>query len=137
MAPLVGVLLSLVMYIGSDHVIRSNSALLADLHATNLPQISEVSRFRVKLSDNHSRLTSSLIAALVHADEERVSITARENLFILHDTEQGFAGQLSMSTEHASSRGSKIDSPSLRWTTMTSCGLSRSTGSTDWVETMS
>lgn len=86
-APIIGILLTIVLYLSTSSVIRSHAEIFQTLKDSNLPQISEVSRVTVLLIDNHSQFTNLLISALNKPDEERIYLEGREILQKLHDIE--------------------------------------------------
>jgi len=97
-APLIGVILTLILYFTSNSIIRSHSELFQHLGESNLPQVSEINRVTVLLIKNHTQLTALLISALEHMDEERVYLEGKILLNSMHELENQFS--LSFFSEH-------------------------------------
>lgn len=85
--PIIGIILTLVLYIGSNAIIQSHSTLLQELHESNLPQISGVSNSIALLANNHNNLTEILLSSLESPDEEMIYIEGRNILNRLHEIE--------------------------------------------------
>ena len=94
-APLIGVILTLVLYFTSNAIIQSHSTLFKQLSESNLPQVSEISRITVLLTNNHSELTSLLLSTLDDPDEERVYVKGRRILNELYRIEDQLKLKLS------------------------------------------
>ena len=86
-APFIGVFLTLILYFASNAIIRSHSEFFQQLHNSNLPQISEISRIAVLLINNHSELTALLLSVNKDTDEEQVYLQGRKVLDDLHSIE--------------------------------------------------
>lgn len=96
-APFLGVILTLVLYIASNAVMREHSELFQELSDHNLPQISEISRIITTQANNHSRLTTLLLSAVADPDEERVYLEGRGVLNKLHKIEDQLTNSISLS----------------------------------------
>ncbi|MCW8900147.1 MAG: HAMP domain-containing histidine kinase [Gammaproteobacteria bacterium] len=85
--PIIGIILTLILYFASNAVIRSHADLFQKLHDNNLPQISAISRSITLLANNHNALTDTLVAAISNPDEEKIYIQGRAVLNQLHQIE--------------------------------------------------
>ena len=77
LAPLIGVILTLVLYFSSHAIIQSNAHLFKQINDSNLPHMGQISLLIVELIDNHSRLSSLLLSTLSDPDEERVYLEGK------------------------------------------------------------
>jgi diguanylate cyclase (GGDEF)-like protein/PAS domain S-box-containing protein len=85
-APLIGVVLTLIIFYSSNATIQSHSNILKDIDESNLPQIGEISRTVILLSLNHEKLERLLHNAEDDPDEERIYLEGRvilDELYIL------------------------------------------------------
>ena len=86
-APLIGIVLTIVLYVANNTITRSHADLIQQLYESNLPQVSEISRVAVLLTDSHSSLSLLLNTAVDEQDEERIYLQGREILNNLHKLE--------------------------------------------------
>ena len=86
-APFIGIILTLILYLTSNAIIQSHSDLFQQLSDSNLPQVSQISQVTVLLISNHSKLSELLNSAADDPDEERVYVQGREILDQLHHLE--------------------------------------------------
>ncbi len=86
-APAIGIILTIILFVSSDSVIRFYSSLFNQISHNNLPQISEISQATILLSSNHIRLTDLLLQTIQSPDEESVYIRGRDILDTLHNIE--------------------------------------------------
>lgn len=77
LTPAICVLLTLILHLASNTIIRSNTQLMKQLNDSNLSLISELSHLSVELNNQHARLSSVLIDAINDPDEETVYLTSR------------------------------------------------------------
>lgn len=96
-APFIGIILTLVLYIASNAVIRSHSDLFQELSERNLSHISEISRVIAIQANNHTKLTTLLLSAVGNPDEERIYLEGRGVLNKLHEIESQLVSNLSIS----------------------------------------
>ena len=89
-APIIGIILAILLYITSDAIIREHSAVLQRLSESNLPLITRVSQSSLLLGDEYTQLTLLLLSAQKHQDEEQVYLEGRKILNNLHEIEQKF-----------------------------------------------
>ena len=87
-APLIGVVLTLIIFYSSNATIQSHSNILKDIDESNLPQIGEISRTVILLSHNHEKLERLLYAAEKDPDEEKIYLEGRVILNELHTLEK-------------------------------------------------
>ena len=85
--PIIGIILTIILYIASNAIINSHSELFQELRESNLPQISEVSRSITLLANNHNKLTEILLSSIESPDEETIYIEGRNVLNRLHEIE--------------------------------------------------
>ena len=85
--PIIGIILTLILYFSSNSVIRSHSELFQHLSKSNLPQVSEITQISVLLSNNHGKLSALLLSAQNDPNEEKVYLNGRKILNELHALE--------------------------------------------------
>lgn len=88
LAPVVGVLLTVVFLVASERTMQSERQLLKRLSNANLPLVGEINRTITSMVDLHMQLSSMLHQAIEHQDEETVYVEGRLLLNSLHDHEQ-------------------------------------------------
>lgn len=86
-APLIGVVLTLILYFASNAIIRSHSTLFQQLNQSNLPHVSEISHVTVLLINNHTELSTLLQSAAEGLNEEKIYLSGRKLLDNLHEFE--------------------------------------------------
>lgn len=86
-APLIGVVLTLILYFASNAIIRSHSNLFQQLSQSNLPQVSKISHVTVLLINNHTELSTLLQSAAEDLNEEKTYLSGRRILDNLHELE--------------------------------------------------
>ena len=87
-APVIGVILTLILYFTSNSIIQSHSELFQKLSESNLPQVSQISQITVMLSNNHNNLSTLLNSVAGNPDEERIYLQGRIILYQLHELEE-------------------------------------------------
>lgn len=85
--PIIGLFLTLILYITSNSIIISHSALFKELRESNLPQISDISQSIALLANNQNKLASLLVSAADNLDEEQIYLQGKELLNQLHTIE--------------------------------------------------
>ncbi|WP_022950982.1 sensor domain-containing protein [Leucothrix mucor] len=98
-APLVGVVLTLIIFYSSNATIQSHSDILKDIDGSNLPQIGEISRTVILLSLNHEKLERLLHTVEDDPDEERIYLEGRVILDELHILEEQLNKTLGSSSQ--------------------------------------
>ena len=86
-APLIGVILTLILYLTSNQVIRSNSVLFQNLSETNLVQISEVSEITLLITASNSEIITLLLES-EKLDEEGIYVEGKIRLNHLYQIEE-------------------------------------------------
>ncbi|MCJ8295039.1 MAG: PAS domain-containing sensor histidine kinase [Colwellia sp.] len=89
-APIIGIILAILLYITSDAIIREHNKVLQRLSESNLPLITKISQSSLLLGDEYTQLTLLLLSAQKHQDEELVYIEGRKILNNLHEIEHNF-----------------------------------------------
>ncbi len=89
-APIIGLCLTVVLYLASNQVIEQQSEVFQQLSNSNLPQVSEVSQFSVLLSDNLIELIDLLATPTAELDEEQVYLQGRDILNNIHNLRERF-----------------------------------------------
>ena len=89
-APIIGLFLTVVLYLASNQVIEQQSEVFQQLSNSNLPQVSEVSQFSVLLSDNLIELIDLLATPTAELDEEQVYLQGRDILNNIHNLRERF-----------------------------------------------
>jgi len=87
-APVIGVILTLILYFTSNAIIQSQADVFQQLSDSNLPQISQISQIIVKLSSSHNDLSALLSSTGDDQDEERIYLQGREILNDVHELEK-------------------------------------------------
>ena len=86
-APLIGVLLTLIVFLNSQSTIESHLNLLRQISQSNLIQVGEIARTVTLLSTNHEKLKQLLRSATITPDEEKTDSEGRVILDELHSLE--------------------------------------------------
>jgi len=86
-APVIGVILTLILYFTSNAIIQSQSEVFKQLSDSNLPQVSQISQVTVLLVNIHNDLSALLNSANDDPDEERIYLQGRDILDQLHELE--------------------------------------------------
>ena len=86
-APLIGVLLTLVVYLGANQIIQSNNLLLEMINETNLAQVSEINEIKLRISSINSDLVTLLLEP-AELDEEEIYVEGKKKLNELHKVQQ-------------------------------------------------
>jgi len=86
-APLLGIVFTLVIYLSSYQIIQSNSVLFKSLSETNLVQISEINKISIQLANSNSEIFTLLLES-ASFDEEEIYIQGKRQLNLLYDIEQ-------------------------------------------------
>ena len=89
-APIIGIILAILLYITSDAIIREHSAVLQRLSESNLPLITKISQSSLLLGNEYTQLTLLLLSEQKHQDEELVYLEGRKILNNLHEIEHKF-----------------------------------------------
>ncbi|NQZ89640.1 MAG: PAS domain-containing sensor histidine kinase [Colwellia sp.] len=89
-APVIGIVLAILLYMASNAIIDEHSEVLEKLSESNLPLITSISQSSLLLGDEYTQLTLLLLSAQKHQDEEKIYIDGRNILNNLHDIEQEF-----------------------------------------------
>ena len=85
--PLIGVLLTLVVYLGANQIIQSNNLLLEMINETNLAQVSEINEIKLRISSINSDLVTLLLEP-AELDEENIYVEGKKKLNELHKVQQ-------------------------------------------------
>ena len=85
--PLIGVLLTLVVYLGANQIIQSNNLLLEMINETNLAQVSEINEIKLRISSINSDLVTLLLGP-AELDEENIYVEGRKQLNELYKIQQ-------------------------------------------------
>jgi PAS domain S-box-containing protein len=85
--PLIGVLLTLVVYLGANQIIQSNNLLLEMINETNLAQVSEINEIKLRISSINSDLVTLLLEP-AELDEEEIYVEGKKKLNELHKVQQ-------------------------------------------------
>ena len=86
-APIIGVLLTLIIYLTSNDVIHSQNQLFHKINDSNLVQVGEINREIIKLANNNSDIIALLLEA-ESLDEEQVYEKGKSALNQLYQIEQ-------------------------------------------------
>ncbi|TWX59377.1 PAS domain-containing hybrid sensor histidine kinase/response regulator [Colwellia hornerae] len=78
-APFIGVLLTLILYVTSNQVIRTNAELFQNLSETNLVQISEISEITLLITASNSEIITLLLES-DKLDEEGIYVEGKKRL---------------------------------------------------------
>ncbi|MCJ8318154.1 MAG: ATP-binding protein [Colwellia sp.] len=100
-APIIGIVLAILLYVTSNAIIREHSEVLQQLSESNLPKISKISQSSIRLSDGHTKLSLLLLSAQIHQDEEKIYLGGRKILNNLHKIEAEFALSLAIQNDDA------------------------------------
>jgi PAS domain S-box-containing protein len=100
-APVIGIVLTLILFAVTNIIIQSQNNLLRSLQQANLAQTSEINRFIILLTTNHNQFSSLLHEAPISLDEEQVYLKGRQILDALHSYEKKLLTSFS-NEEHAS-----------------------------------
>jgi len=92
-APILGVILTLILYLSSNKVIEDNAKLFQDLSKTNLVQISEINQISILLTDSNSEIISLLLES-DNLDEEEIYVQGKTQLNQLYDIEKRLTNTL-------------------------------------------
>jgi len=82
-SPVIGVLLTLILYFTSDQILQAHAKLFTDISESNLPQISEISQVTLLLSESNSEIISLLLET-EGFDEEEIYVEGKKQLNSLH-----------------------------------------------------
>ena len=100
--PLTVLLLSLLLYVVGQNMMRSQIDEIEKLVNSNMPQIGRLNQLTVDLLDQHANFSLLLLSAADHQDEERIYLEGRGLLNRLHLLEKDFLaatkGQISYPT---------------------------------------
>jgi len=77
-APLIGVLLTLIVYFAANSIIKSKVELLTQINKSNLPLVSEYSKASISMLNLHAHLTHLLLVGLENPDEETMYLGGRK-----------------------------------------------------------
>jgi len=86
-APILGVILTLVLYLSSNQIIQDNTDLFKNLSKTNLIQISEINQISILLTDSNSEIITLLLES-ENLDEEEIYVQGKTQLNQLYDIEK-------------------------------------------------
>ncbi|MBU2869809.1 response regulator [Colwellia sp. E2M01] len=86
-APIIGVLLTLILYLTSNQVIRENTKLFQEISETNLIQISEISELTQLITASNNEIITLLLAA-EQLDQEAIYAAGKVQLNHLYQIEQ-------------------------------------------------
>jgi PAS domain S-box-containing protein len=87
-APLIGIVLTIVLLVANNTVIQSHTKVLQSIQNSNLPQLSEISRFTILLVKNHAQFSVLLSSSSIQLDEEQIYLQGRLILNELHKFEE-------------------------------------------------
>ncbi|PWQ93708.1 sensor domain-containing protein [Leucothrix arctica] len=87
-APFIGVVLTMIIFYSSNSIIQGHTDILKGLNQSNLPQVGEISRSVIMLSNNHGKLETLLASAKIAPDEEKIYLEGRVILDELHVLEE-------------------------------------------------
>ena len=86
-APLIGVVLTIILYLTSNHIIRSYAELFHNLSETNLTQITEISEITLLITASNSEIITLLLES-EQLDEEGMYVEGKKQLNQLYDIEE-------------------------------------------------
>jgi len=86
-APILGVIFTLVLYLSSNQVIESNAELFQNLSKTNLVQISEINQVSILLTNSNTEIITLLLEA-ESLDEEEIYVEGKKHLNRLYKVEK-------------------------------------------------
>ncbi|MCJ8299223.1 MAG: PAS domain-containing sensor histidine kinase [Pseudomonadales bacterium] len=87
-SPLIGIVLTLILYFAANATIQSKVDLLTELNQSNLPLISEFSKSSIAMLKIHSELTYLLLVSLQDPDEETLYLGGRKIIDQLYEVEK-------------------------------------------------
>ena len=88
MAHILAIFLTIALFFASSYIIDQHKNVFQKIHEQNLPQIGELSRLSILITDNQTLLTQLLLSAIDNPDEEQVYVGGRIILNKLHDLEE-------------------------------------------------
>ncbi|RVU86319.1 EAL domain-containing protein [Leucothrix sargassi] len=86
-APLIGVLLTLVIFYSSNTIIQNHTDILKQINQSNLPQVGDISRTVILFSRNHNKLENLLTAAEIMPDDKQIIVDGQSIINELNDLE--------------------------------------------------
>jgi len=89
-SPLIGVLLTLILYFTSDQILQSHAKLFSHINESNLPQISEISQVTLLLSESNSEIITLLLES-EGFDEEEIYVEGKKQLNNLYRIKERLA----------------------------------------------
>ena len=98
-SPLIGIVLTLVLYFAAKATIQSKVDLLTELNQSNLPLVSEFSKSSIAMLKIHSQLTHLLLVSLQQPDEETLYLGGRKIIDQLYLVEQNLYQHLAKSEQ--------------------------------------
>ncbi len=98
-SPLIGIVLTLVLYFAAKSTIQSKVDLLTELNQSNLPLVSEFSKSSIAMLKLHSELTQLLLVSLQQPDEETLYLGGRKIIDQLYLVEQNLYRHLEKSDQ--------------------------------------
>ncbi len=104
-APLIGVILTLIIFYSSNATLQSHSNILKEIDESNLPQIGEISRTVILLSQNHERLERLLHSAEDGFDQQHIFLEGR----VILDELQALEDQVNITLRSAPQTLDNID----------------------------
>ena len=98
-SPLIGIVLTLILYFAANATIQSKVDLLTELNQSNLPLISEFSKSSIAMLKIHSELTYLLLVSLQDPDEETLYLGGRKIIDQLYEVEKNLYLHLAKSEQ--------------------------------------
>jgi len=89
-APIIGVVLTVFLFLSSSLLTRNQTELFQHLHESNLPQVSQISRLSVLITNTHTEFTELMLAAVDGLGEEEIYLGGRKILNKLHGLDRLF-----------------------------------------------
>ncbi|TYK67011.1 PAS domain-containing hybrid sensor histidine kinase/response regulator [Colwellia echini] len=86
-APVIAVLLTLLLYISSNNIIRENAVIFQNISETSLVQISEINEITLLITASHSEIISLLLES-ERPDEEDIYVEGKIRLNHLYQIEE-------------------------------------------------
>ena len=87
-APLIGVALTLIIFVNSQSAIQSHLNLLEQINQSNIPQVGEISRTVILLANNHEKIEQLVHHSKLTSDEEEIYSKGRVILDELYYLEE-------------------------------------------------
>jgi PAS domain S-box-containing protein len=87
-APLIGVLLTAILYLASNEIIRSNNILFQNINATSLVAISEIHEIESLISVANSDLVTLLLLSIDGLSEEELYVRGKKQIDRFYEIEE-------------------------------------------------